>query len=156
LNDRYQGKRDQFHEKAQRAREQVIQIGVGMASDPIPRSAIPDLEAAPGSGLPDGTYYVATAWVNREGEEGACAAPADITTSGSALVVHAGTAPAPAAGWNVYIGTAPEALFLQNSTEIAPGDTWMQATAPAAQGKTPGDGQRPSYFQPVPRAIQRG
>ena len=38
------------------------------------------------SGLPDSTYYVAMAWMNAAGEEGASAAPAVITGGGQLLL----------------------------------------------------------------------
>ena len=163
LNDRYAGKRDQFHERAKWAYETLIQTGVGVVTVPVPRAATPVVVAAPGPApgtpLPDGTYYVTIAWVNSAGEEGACAVPATITTSGSSLLVRpAGTGVAPprtAAGWNVYVGAGPDSLALENGSPIAIGQTWLQP-ATLASGRPPGPGQRPNYLKPVPRVIQRG
>jgi hypothetical protein len=166
LNDRYAGKRDQFHSSAKWAYGMLVAAGIGVASVPVPRAAIPTVTAAaapaapaPGTPLADGTYYVTVAWVNAGGEEGACAVPATIATTGSSLLVQAvgrgGTPPKTAAGWNVYVGTGPDSMALQNGSPIAIGQTWLQP-APLVAGRPPGAGQRPSYMKPVPRAIQRG
>jgi hypothetical protein len=155
LNDRYAGKRDQFHQMAQWASEKLIQTGVGVALRPVPRAGTPHVTAIPGA-LVDGTYYVSAAWVNAAGEEGASAVPAVITIAASTLHVQAGTAPADAVGWNVYIGTEAETMVLQNQSPIAPGEMWRQDGALATAGRTPGTGQLPTYLKPVPRVIQRG
>jgi len=160
LNDRYAGKRDQFHLRAQWAYETLVAAGIGVASVPVPRAAMPAVTAAaapaPGAPLPNGTYYVTVAWVNVAGEDGASALPATIATAGSSLLVQpAGAPPRTAAGWNVYVGTGPDSMALQNASPIPIGQTWLQP-APLAAGRPPGPGQRPSYLKPVPRVIQRG
>ena len=160
LNDRYAGKRDQFHARAQWAYETLVLAGIGVASVPVPQAATPTVTAAaapaPGTPLPDGTYYATVAWVNAAGEEGACAQPAIVATTGSSLRVQpAGAPPKTAAGWNVYVGAGPDSMALQNGPPIALGQTWLQPAAVAA-GRPPGLGQRPTYLKPVPRVIQRG
>jgi hypothetical protein len=163
LNDRYAGKRDQFHLSAKWACDTLVAAGIGMASVPVPRAGIPTVTAAaapaPGTPLPDATYYVTVAWVNAGGEDGASAIPATIATTGSSLLVQpvgrGGAPPKTAAGWNVYVGTGPDSMALQNGSPIAIGQTWLQPATLAA-GRPPGAGQRPSYLKPVPRAIQRG
>ena len=154
-NDRYAGKRDQFHARAQWAFEKLVQTGLGIAADPIPQAATPTVTIA-GGGLPDGTYYVTVAWMNREGEEGASADPAAITTAGTSLLAQPGNAPANATGWRVYVGGTPGSMVLQNAAPIAIGQTWLQPGTVITVGPAPGSGQRPNYTRPVPRMIQRG
>lgn len=154
-NDRYGAKRDQFHRMAEAAREKVRQIGLGMVADPVPQAGTPTVSAAPGS-LADGCYYVTMAWVNAEGEEGASAVPAAITITRSTLRVQPPAAPAAAAGWNVYAGTAPENMVRQNSSLLGTGDTWQQNTALISTGQAPGAGQEPAFLKPIPRILQRG
>lgn len=155
LNDRYSGKKDQFHEMARNAYEKLILIGLGIASNPVPQAVTPQVTTIPGA-LSDGTYYVSTAWVNGAGEEGASSTPAVVTITGSTLQVDAGAPPANATGWNVYAGSAPETMVRQNGSLLSPGGTW-QATSPlATTGKAPGSGQAPTYFKPIPREILRG
>jgi hypothetical protein len=155
LNDRYAGKRDQFHELAQWACEKLIQTGVGLAAQPVAQALTPTVRTLAGT-LADGTYYVGMAWVNALGEEGAGAVPAAITISASALEVEPGATCANATGWNVYIGSEPEAMVAQNQTVLGIGATWQQTAPPATSGRGPGNGQEPTYFKPLPRVLQRG
>lgn len=155
LNDRYAGKRDQFHRTARQAYETLRATGVGMASQPVPQASTPNLALAQGT-LPDGTYYVTMGWINSAGEEGAAALPATITTASCTLLVQPGTPPQGTTGWNVYAGAAPDAMTRQNGAPIAIGQMWMQAGGLVLTGPAPGCGQAPNYLQPIPRIIQRG
>lgn len=155
LNDRYARKRDAFHEMAKWAREKLIQLGIGMAWNPVPQAATPEVAPAQGS-LPAGTYYVTTAWVNSAGEEGASAAPAVATTTGGTLVAQPGAAPRGATGWNVYVGVSADSMTLQNTSPVAPWQSWTQPPTMTTAGRTAGSGQAPSYVWPAPRVLQRG
>ena len=156
LNDRYAGKRDQFHERARRAYEKLVQNGLGIVELPVAKAATPTVTAAAGA-IPDGTYYVTMTWVNRCGAEGSSAAPALMTTTGSTMAVSpAGAAPQNATGWNVYVGATPDSMVLQNTSVVAAGETWIQPNDLVTVGRNPGCGQKPSYLQPIPRVIERG
>jgi hypothetical protein len=155
LNDRYAGRREQFKAKAQQARERLIEIGVGIAHEPVPQAKTPEVTTATSAYLTDGTYYVTMAWVNRRGEEGAGATPAAITTSNGTFLVTPADPPETAAGWNVYAGSAPDAMVLQNGTPLGTNETWLQP-ALAYKRRAPGTGQPPSYLGRLPRLIQRG
>jgi len=155
LNDRYQGKRDQFHAIARSYRERLLEAGVGIASLPVPRAAAVLLQASPGS-LPDNVYYVTAAWVNGAGEEGASANPETIATSSSTFAAQLGQAPANIAGWNVYVGVDPYCMTLQNSLPLEAGAAWVQPVWIDTAGRKAGDGQAPSYVQALPRMMQRG
>ena len=156
LNDRYAGKRDQFHEMAKWAYEKLIDTGIGISTCPLPKAAALEVTTSPGVAMPDGTYYVTIAWTNNQGETGACADPATITTSACTMAVQPGTAPPNATGWNLYVGTGPDSLSLQNSTPIGTGMTWIQPGAMIVAGPAPGAGQSANYVKLVPRVIQRG
>lgn len=155
LNARYAAKRDQFHERAGWAFERLLVAGIGITRLPIPRAGIPVVTPAAGS-IADGTYYVATTWVNAKGEEGAPSLPASITTVGSTLSVQPAAAPAGAVGWSVYVGVDPAVLSRQNTTAIAVGETWLQGDTVVSAGTAPGSGQAPNYLMPLPRRILRG
>ncbi|HUI56703.1 MAG TPA: hypothetical protein VLY04_17130 [Bryobacteraceae bacterium] len=155
LNDRYAGRRDQFHEAAKWAYEKLQQIGVGMVTFPLAQAVTPNAVATPGN-LPDGTYYVTLAWLNTAGEEGAPAVATAVSTTGSTFLVQPGPAPQNAVAWNVYAGTDPNALELQNASPIAAGQTWVQPGTVTTGGRAPGTGQEPNYTKPLPRVIQRG
>jgi hypothetical protein len=159
LNDRYGGKRDQFHEMAKQAYEKLRDLGLGIANAPVPKAAPPAVVAAQpvsGGNLPGGTYFAAMAWVNAAGEEGAASEPTAVTTASSTFLVEAGNRPSLATGWNVYTGTDPNTLALQNAAPVAAGESWMQPGILSTTGRMPGTGQRPNYFRPIPRVIQRG
>ena len=154
LNDRYAGKRDEYHEMAKWAHSQVIRGGLGIVTDPMEQAATPVVQPTAG-GLADGTYYVAIAWTNTAGEEGESSAPAMIQVSGSSFAVQT-TAPANVNGWNVYCGTSPTTMTMQNSPTLGPGQTWVQPETVSTTGRMAGSGQKPTYRLPVPRTIQRG
>jgi len=156
LNDRYAGRRDQFHEVAKWAYDKLLQIGLGIVTLPVAKAATPTATTVPGGPLTNGTYYVTIAWVNRLGEQGAAAAPVDITTAGNTILVQPGQSPVNATGWNVFLGTDPGALVQQNPTPIGIAQTWLQFAPPALGGNKPGLGQEPNYLQPLPRLLQRG
>jgi hypothetical protein len=155
LNDRYAGKRDQFNALAKWAYEKLIEIGAGIATQPVRRATPPNVIAFPGA-LPDGTYYVTMTWVNAAGEEGAASTETTIATTSSTFLVEPVNAPPIAAGWNVYAGTAPQTMFRQNTSVVALGQTWEQPAALTLVGALPGKGQKPTYLQTLPRVIQRG
>jgi hypothetical protein len=155
LNDRYAGKRDQFHRKAKWAYDKLLQSGVAIAADPVPRASTPLVIPAAGS-LGDGTYYVTMTWLNAAGEEGGAATPATFDTVSSSLMVEPGPAPENAKGWNVYIGAAPDSMTLQNANAIAVGNAWLQPGPLLPGGRPPGQGQVASYVQGTPRRIPRG
>src|SRR6266852_3636808 len=58
--------------------------------------------------------------------------------------------------WNVYAGTTPESLFLQNPAALNPTASW---TAPSeglfTSGPRPGTGQQPTFLSPAPRILLR-
>lgn len=155
LNDRYAGKRDQYHQMGQWACEKLVQTGVGLVSQPVPQAATPQVTAIPGA-LADATYFVSMAWMNASGEEGASGEPAVVTTADSTLQVRPGPPPENAVNWNVYIGTEEGTMVRQNESPIGAGQMWRQDGTLATAGPIPGTGQEPTYLKLLPRVIQRG
>ncbi len=155
FNDRYAQKRDEFERQAKWAYDKLIDAGLGLAGDPVPIASTVAVTAVPGN-LPAAAYYVTGCWVNAAGEEGAAAVPVSVEISGQTILAQPGAAPSNAAGWNIYIGTAPEAMLRQNLTTIAPGQTWLQSGALIMSGAAPSNGQIATYFYAVPRMIRRG
>jgi hypothetical protein len=155
LNDRYAGRRDQFQELARWAYSKLIEIGLGIVGRPLPKPPVPTVTPFPGT-LSDNLYYVAMAWVNQGGQEGTPSTATTIATTSSTFLVEPAPAPAAAAGWNVYIGLAPDTMYLQNSSLLPAGQTWQQPVSLVQTGKLPGKGQMPDYLQPLPRILQRG
>jgi hypothetical protein len=156
LNDRYQGKRDQFQQLAKWAMDKLIQTGLGIVSDPIPQAAPPQLTSIPG-GQPAMTYCARVSWLNVEGEEGQASNPSSLTTAaGNALVAQPVNQPANATAWNVYVGLSATAMALQNTQPMTLGQIWVQAGPVSTLGQAPGNGQAPDYLRALPRLIQRG
>jgi hypothetical protein len=155
LNDRYAGKRDEYHQRATWAYDKLVQNGLGIVQLPVARAETPVVVTAAGA-VPDGTYYVTMTWVNQDGEEGVSADPAVVTTATSTLLVTPGNPPRNATGWTVFVGQAPDSMTVQNTAPLPTGQTWLQPNSVATTGGRPGNGQRPSYIQPIPRVIQRG
>jgi hypothetical protein len=156
LNDRYAGRRDQYREQARAALERFRAVGIGFTAVPVSRAGKPIVSAAGGAALGEGTYYVAMAWVNGNGEEGAAGDPVDISIAGGTVAAQAGSPPANATGWNVYAGSDPNVLTLQNVRPLEPGETWLQPAPLAQGGRAAGKGQEAGWFKPAPRVIPRG
>lgn len=154
LNDRYQGKWLEYEELAKASERTYFQIGVGLVPDPVPKATVPMLSTATGAGA-GATYYVAVTWVNAAGHEGA---PSDLveltTTDGQQMVVSVGAPPENVTGWNVYVGTSPDSVTLQNPASLPTGGSWTMNGL--SSGAPPGDGQRPSWFVVDHRVIERG
>jgi hypothetical protein len=155
LNDRYAAKRVHFQERAHWAYERMLLLGIGIVWSPIPRASEPQVVSVAGS-LADGTYYVVVTWTNNKNEEGAPSIVTLVTTTSSTLLVQPATPPAGAAGWNVYVGTDPEALSRQNGAPIALAQPWVQPSLMITGGSAPAWGQSPNYLMAVPRMILRG
>ncbi len=155
LNDRYQGKWTQYEALAKRSLQNYLQIGVGLVANPIPKGAMPALNALPGIAAA-ATYYVSTTWVSQQGQEGSPSDVAQISTlDGQQLLVSAQAPPAIATAWNVYVGTSPDTITLQNGNPIAAGVDWTEPGA-LAHGARPGSGQQPTWFLADQRLIERG
>jgi hypothetical protein len=155
LNDRYQGKWAEYEQLAKASSRNYFQIGVGVAADPVPKAAAPNLSTATGIGSA-GTFYAAVTWVNQAGQEGSSSDIVQLTIAeGQQLVVTPVSPPSNATGWSAYVGTSPETIGLQNSTPIGIGANWT-ITGELQQGVLPGDGQPPTWFFVEHREIQRG
>jgi hypothetical protein len=156
LNDRYQGKRDQFQQLAKWAMDKLIQTGVGIAASPVPQAGPPQLTSIPG-GQAALTYSASVSWLNPENEEGQASNPSSLTVAaGNALVAQPVNQPANATAWNVYVGLSPTAMALQNTSALALDQVWVQAGPVSTLGQAPGSGQAPDYLRALPRLIQRG
>ena len=157
LNDRYKAKWSEYQDLSTSASALLFQIGVGTTLDPIPQADQPALSLAPGS-LTAGKYFVEVSWLSANGDEGAPSKLSAIDVpSGDTLQAQAVNPPTTAVSWNVYAGTTPAALYLQNSTPLAIGANWIAPdSALLAIGPTPGTGQEAVYLSPSPRILLRG
>jgi hypothetical protein len=156
LNDRYQGKWNEYEQLAKGSSRTYFQLGVGVVADPIPRAATPELSSVPGNGA-GATLYVAATWVNSTGQEGAPSAYAQLGTSpGESLAVgSSGVPPQNAVGWNAYVGSSPSAVTRQNTSPLGIGASWIM-TGGLIPGAPLTTGQKPAWFIVDHRVIERG
>jgi hypothetical protein len=154
LNDRYQGKWTEYERLAKVSAQTYFQLGVGLVTDPVPKACAPVLSTVAGTAA-GGMFYVAVTWVNACGQEGAPSSLAQSGTSaGQQLVVTVGAPPPNVTGWNVYVGTSPAALNLQNQSAAAM-SSWTMTSGPSPGAPIP-MGQLPTWFIVDHRVMERG
>jgi hypothetical protein len=155
LNDRYLGKWTEYEQLAKGSAQMYFQIGVGLVADPVPKPASPVLSSVAGTAAGE-DFYVAVTWVNGSNEEGAPSDFAELGTSdGQLLVVSVSGAPQNAIGWNVYVGTAPGGLTLQNDGPLGTTSNWTMTSGVGAGTPLPA-GQQPTWFIVDHHVIERG
>jgi hypothetical protein len=155
LNDRYQGKWNEYEQLAKASSRTYFQLGVGVVADPIPMAPAPALSSVPGSGLAE-TFYAVATWVTAAGQEGAPSGYAELSTAaGTDLVVTLTGPPPNAVGWNVYVALAPSAPTRQNDAPLALGSSWTSTGALSSGAALPA-GQQPAWFIVDHHFIERG
>lgn len=157
LNDRYKAKWNEFGSLARWAKDKLIETGVALVTDPIQQAGAPKVTAAPGTEN-GGTSYLSVSYVNAAGEEGKPSVAVTFTTAdGSVPDVQPVNAPSNAAGWNLYGGLSPDAMYLQNDSPLdLQTDFAFYPSAALLSGRLPGDGQSPNVYRVIPRLLQRG
>lgn len=156
LNERYGRKRDQYAGLAQWAMQKVIDGGVGVSLNPVPKAEPAALTHFPGQ-QQGATYYVCTSWLSATGEEGAAGEWRAISVpDGNVLSVRPVNLPASATGWNVFVGLSPDSMTRQNDSVLVPAEAWLQVSAVTGTGAAPGGGQTADTIRTFPRILQRG
>src|SRR5579884_1205350 len=160
LNTRFQAKRAEYQQEADKSAETVFRAGLGIVFNPLPRPPMPLLSVEAGP-LPAQSIYIQTTWVDSTGNESAPSPETGfILGDGSSVTVailpNSEGAPRAAAGWNVYGSTKSGALMKQNNTPLPIGSTWQMPGSGFLYGASPGTGQQPDYYLPLSRQLQRG
>lgn len=156
LNDRYEGRWRQYESLRRDAWQRLLETGIGLVDQPLPKASAPEVSSVAGSGSA-GSWYVRASWVSSRGEEGEGSDVTEWTgTTTSVLRVRAVQTPHHATGWNVYVGGAPEETTRQNTELLALNATWTQSMPVNAMGPRPTAGQPASYMRAVPRLLWRG
>jgi hypothetical protein len=157
LNDRYLAKWQQYEKLAEAARSLFFEYGIGLATTPISRAGRPSLFMEASSTALPLTYYVATSWVGDQAAEGM---GSDMVTAdleaGKTIRVEAGSPVPNAHSWNIYVGTSPFTLSLQNSTPLSPTSSWMLPVGGLISGRAPSQGQAADYIVRQRRLLRRG
>jgi hypothetical protein len=155
LNDRYRGKWTEYEQLGKVSAQTYYQIGVGLVARPISKASDAVLTVTSGSAS-GGVFYVAVAWSNDDGQEGAASEVGQLATlDGQRLSVTSVGPPDNASGWNVYVGDQPDLLTLQNSDPIAVGSIWIM-DSPLFIGKPLGAGQLPTCYVVDQNVMERG
>lgn len=156
LNDRYKGKWAQYDKLSEAAAQTLFHLGVGMVHQPIPRASEPSLTIVP-MGVTGSAYYVRVSWVSISQQEGLASDAVEAKSSdGSSVVVAVSSPPSGIALWNVYAGSGPEDMALQNNSPLPIDTTWMLPATGMLSGRAPGDGQAPEWWIVDRRILPRG
>ncbi len=146
LNERYLAKWKYFSGAAADARRTLLETGLGLVNQAVPKAAQPTVDIAVGQWSP-GTYVVTIAWVNSFGQIGS---PSEATTIdlpvGSGPTVTALTHPSGVLGWNVYVGLAGTIPTQQNSLLLGFTAPWVAPAGGPVVGVVVGDGQGPDRY----------
>jgi hypothetical protein len=156
LNDRYQGKWNEYEQLAKTSARTYFETGVGLVADPVPMAGAPSLSSVAGTAVGE-MFYVAVTWVSSTAQEGAPSDFAQLSTSNGQQLVVAVASPPPqnVTGWNVYVGTSPIAMSLQNQPPLGVSSSWTMATG-LVQGAPLPVGQQATWFIVDHRVIERG
>ena len=156
LNDRHKHKWKEYERLAAASGRQLVETGVGLVFNPLPKPVQPILGQLAGT-HPARTYYVRVEWVDAKGVASSPSDTAGITTQeGSALTVRAIGAPPMAKGWNVYAGLLDDQAQKQNNAPLALGTTWTLPSAGLVTGSAPGNGQTAEHYLRHINVLQRG
>ena len=157
LNDRYLAKWNEYTLLARGAQDLTTQYGIGLVNTPVPQAGTPVLGVAPGL-LAATIYYAQITWVSGTGAEGnPSQATAYETSLASVLTVTNGSpVPSVAMGFNVYLGLTDCTTTLQNSTPIAIGQTFTEASTGLVAGVPVGMGQLPDTYVTGGSVLRRG
>jgi hypothetical protein len=159
LNTRFEGKWKEYQAEAKNAVEMVLNSGIGIVYNPLPKPAMP-LAAVQSGKLPAQALFIQTAWVDGDGNEGALSPVNGLVLEGANNVVvqmaEGADAPEAAVGWNVYGSETGTDLTRQNSTPLSIGSTWQLPLSGLVSGPDPVGGQQPNYYVVDARRSQRG
>jgi hypothetical protein len=157
LNDRYLGKWQEYDRMADWAHRALLDTGLGMTSAPVPRAEQPEVSTTAAMGAAAATYFVEITWVTPAGDEGAPSEITALTTAaGSVPLLRAVDPPASGLGWNVYAGTSPAELTLQNKAPLGANQAWTAPGAGLVKGRPVGNGQAADSFLRIRGVFNRG
>ncbi len=159
LNTRFEGKWTEYQTAADKAVEMVLNAGIGIVYNPLPKPALPLASVQTGS-LPAQALFIQTAWVDGSGNEGALSPVNGLVLAGAnnvAVQMAEGVnAPKASIGWNVYASATGTDLTRQNDAPFAIGSTWQLPVSGIVSGPESIGGQQPDYYVMDPRRSQRG
>ncbi|MEJ7606973.1 MAG: hypothetical protein WKF37_12085 [Bryobacteraceae bacterium] len=158
LNDRHQGKWREYTHLSRRTMDLVLNVGIGINSDPLPKSKAPTVTSTLGGSLVPATLYFATAWAARSGATGRSSDPSTITllTGELAQVLSDTNSPLNATGWFLYAGESAAEMKRQNETPLPMGSTWVDSGTGLRTELSSIPEQGPDYYVKHRREWLRG
>lgn len=159
LNDRFQGKYQEYSKLATKAARFMLQAGVGLVYSALPRPSKPQAVTQNGISGSD-RVFISVTWSDSNQRESAASdaalvereAGTNITVSLSELPSEI---PLTAVGWNVYAGRDVSSLAKQNVLPIGLDESPTYVTFDLNRDK-PNDGQQPDCYVTEPVRFWRG
>jgi hypothetical protein len=157
LNDRFSAKWNEYRRLSDEEKNRLRELGVGIVWDPIARPRGPLLSLSPATEV-GGTFYFSVALLNAAGEQ---SSPSPVESvqlpDGNAVDIQVSDQPANAQAWNLYGGSSPDALYLQNESPIPLDGHWVfYPSTSLLNSAQPGIGQTANVTKPLPRLLSRG
>jgi hypothetical protein len=156
LNDRYGERWRHYKALAREQAARFFEDGAQLVAEPLRRPEFLEVRVVEGT-LAAATYWVQATFMDAQLRE---SAPSEVQVASSPLP-HGLEAevlypPDRAAYWNLYAGTQPETMGLQNAAPLAVGQKWMAAESGFAAGRPPGEGQATDFIVRRSGLIRRG
>ncbi len=157
VNSSQDAKWNEYRRLSQWAQDLLCQSGIGLVGNPIPKAARPTLDWVSGTASQI-ALYVSVTLVDGAGQEGlgSTADAIRVPDDNILRVALNGGAPAEIVGFNVYVGTSPDLLTMQNLSMIPTGQAWIMPESGLIVGSPIGSGQEPELHKVVPRQLDRG
>lgn len=157
LNDRYLGKWKEYSQLAERALKQLLQVGVGICTSPVPQAHPPVLGTTPGGLLTATDYHVRVSWTNTSGFCGELSDAVAINADPETLLTVSGECPpAGAAGFHVYITDRDGKPRRQTAAPVPQDVHWVLPTAGPRSDLPAIPAQRPDLYVTERREWLRG
>jgi hypothetical protein len=137
-----------FEDKAESAKYQLFETGVGIVSYPVPKAELPTVISTPDNN-PQRFLRARTRFVDLDGAQGASSSEFFLDMSaGESIELSYQTLPARCVGWLLYLGENSDPLYLATPTPVPAGTTVVVTPdLPAlAAPAMPKESQQPERF----------
>jgi hypothetical protein len=139
LNDRYGQRWRHWVSMAEKQRVRTFEMGLKVVGQPVQRPAGLEVVVTAGN-QPAASYWLRATYVSESGQE---SAPSLVKALG-AMGPHGLTVTTSGPSrWNLYAGTSPDRVTLQNAEPMAAGAAWVMAATGLVAGRVAGTGQAP-------------
>ena len=157
VNTSLEAKWTEYRRLSQWAQDLLCQSGIGLVGKPIPKAATPTLDWVSATAT-QMALYVSVTLVDGDGNEGLGSTPQALRVpdDNTLRVALSGTTPSGVVGFNIFAGTSPGSLTMQNVTVSPSGEAWIMPESGLVAGTAIGNGQDPEIHKIVPQQLDRG